>query len=418
MEGAEKILDLEAEGCFRFFWDGANVESDSPGYGLIIDTNKEPRRSSIASVGFGLSAIIIGIERGWITYKDGYDRTLGTLKTLLNNVEHYKGFFAHFIDIKTGRRIDRCEFSTIDTAILLNGAITSGEYFGGKIREIADKIYERVDWNFIVDKKKGQFFMHYWPEIYPKGHSGLGGHWDYYAEQLMMYILAAGSPTFPIGPQLYYNMGKLYGEYNGNIFVRGWYNSIFIHQYSHAWFDSAKYVDRDGINWFENSVKATLQNRQYCIDNPEGFKTYHHNSWGLTACSGPNGYSGRYGPAPSGLTEEVNINDGTVPPCGAAGSLPFTPKESLDALNYMYETFPKLWGKYGFYDSYNLDQDRPWFSDQYIGVNKGITLLMIENYRSGLIWDLYMKNRHVQKGLEVLLFERIDEIDSHRENIA
>ena len=407
MEGAKSILDLEAKGCFEFFWNEANTEPNSPGYGLILDTNTDPQRASIASVGFGLSAIIIGVERGWITYDAGYRRTLGTLRTLLNNVEHHKGFYAHFIETETGNRMGQCEFSTIDTAILLNGALTSGEYFGGEIKELSDEIYRRVDWNFIVDEENNWFYMHYWPEIYPEGHSGLGGHWDYYAEQLMMYILAAGSPTSPVGPKLYYSMKKLIGQYNGSIYIRGWHDALFIHQFSHAWFDSAKYIDRDGINWFKNSVKATLANRQYCIDNPEGFITYHSNSWGLTPCLGPNGYSGRYGPSPSGLIEEVNQNDGTVPPCGAAGSLPFTPKESMEALNYMYETFPKLWGKYGFYDSYNLEQERPWFSEQYIGINKGITLLMIENYRSGLIWNLYMKNEHIQRGLEILMFKNV-----------
>lgn len=418
MEGATKVLDLEAKACFDFFWNEANIDLNSPGYGLILDTNVDSQRASIASVGFGLSAIIIGVERGWITYEEGYERTLGTLTTLLEHVEHYRGFYAHFIEMQTGKRMGQCEFSTIDTAILLNGALTSGEYFGGKIKELADKIYRRVDWDFIVDEKNKWFYMHYWPEIYPEGHSGLGGHWDYYAEQLMMYILAAGSPTSPVGPHLYYNMKKLIGEYKGSLYIRGWYDGLFIHQFSYAWFDSAKYIDRDGINWFENSVKATLANRQYCINNPDGFSTYHSNSWGLTPCLGPNGYSGRYGPSPSGLIEDVNQNDGTVPPCGAAGSLPFTPKESMEALNYMYETFPQLWGKYGFYDSYNLDQKSPWFSNQYIGINKGITLLMIENYRSGLIWNLYMKNKHVQKGLEVLMFKKVDNRYSHIENVA
>ncbi len=403
MNGVE-LLKLEAKGCFDFLWEQVNADVHSPGYGLIVDSADRPEIASIASVGFGLSAIPIGIERGWITYGQGFERALGTLNTLMTNVENHKGFYAHFVDIKTGKRINNCEYSTIDTAILVNGAITVGEYFGGRIKELALRIYRRVDWNFIVDKANKRFYMHYWPEIYPEGHSGLGGQWDYFAEQLMMYLLAAGSPTSKVGPELYYNMGKLLGEYKGNIYIRGWYNSLFIHQFSHAWFDAAKYVDRDGINWFDNSVKATLANRQFCIDNPEGFKTFNANAWGLTACAGPNGYCGRYGTLPSGIVQEVNSNDGTVPICGPAGSMPFTPKESTEALLYTYENYPQLWGRYGFYDSYNLDQKEPWFSKQYIGINKGITLLMIENYFSGLIWDLYMKNQFIKDGLKTLLF--------------
>lgn len=401
------LLEQEARYCFNFLWEHTNTDINSPGYGLIIDTTDKPEVASIASVGFGLSAIPIGVERGWITYEQGYERTYSTLKSLIHNVDQYKGFYAHFTDIKTGKRYNNCEYSTIDTAILVNGAITCGEYFDGQIKELAEEIYKRVDWNFIVDKENKWFYMHYWPEIYPEGHSGLGGQWDYFAEQLMMYILGAGSPTSKVGPELYYNMGKLIGRYKGEIYIRGWYNSLFIHQFSHAWFDFKKYFDRDGINWFDNSVKATLANRQYCIDNPEGFRTFGANSWGLTACAGPKGYCGRYGILPSGIVEDVNSNDGTVPICGAAGSLPFTPKESIQALLYAYENFPQLWGEYGFYDSYNLDQDEPWFSKEYIGINKGITLLMIENYLSGLIWELYMNNSYIKEATKTLMFNSV-----------
>ena len=402
-----KLLELESRLCFNFLWEQVNSNPQSPGYGLIVDSTSQPEVASIASVGFGLSAIPIGIERGWITHFEGYERVLGTLNTLINNVENHRGFYAHFVDMETGKRLNNCEYSTIDTAILINGAICVGEYFDGRIRELAEILYRRVDWNFIVDKENDWFYMHYWPEIYPGGHTGLGCQWDYFAEQLMMYILGAGSPTSRTGPELYYKMGKLTGEYKGEIYIRGWYNSLFIHQFSHAWFDSARYVDRDGINWFSNSIKATLANRQYCIDNPEGFRTYQANAWGLTACVGPNGYCGRYGTLPSGIVDEVNNNDGTVPICGPAGSMPFTPQESTEALLYTYENYPRLWGKYGFYDSYNLDQPEPWFPQEYIGINKGITLLMIENYFSGLVWDLYMKNQYVRDGLKTLMFREI-----------
>ncbi|HZJ58195.1 MAG TPA: glucoamylase family protein [Clostridia bacterium] len=402
-----KLLKLESRLCFNFLWEQVNSDPKSPGYGLILDSTNQPKIASIASVGFGLSAIPIGIERGWITSAEGYERVLGTLNTLINNVDDHKGFYAHFVDIKTGERWNNCEYSTIDTAILINGAICVGEYFGGKIKELSEVIYKMVDWDFIVDKENNRFYMHYWPEIYPEGHSGLGGQWDYFAEQLMMYILGAGSPTSKLGPELYYRMGKLTGEYKGEIYIRGWYNSLFIHQFSHAWFDSAGYVDRDGVNWFNNSVKATLANRQYCIDNPEGFRTYNSKAWGLTACAGPGGYSGRYGTLPSGIVDEVNNNDGTVPICGPAGSVPFTPQESMDALLHAYECYPSLWGKYGFYDSYNLDQAEPWFSKEYIGINKGITLLMIENHLSGLVWDLYMKNQFIKDGLKTLMFSEV-----------
>lgn len=401
MKELGELLEIEARACFNFFWEQANTDPASPGYGLIVDITTRPERASIASVGFGLTAIVIGVERGFITYEEGYKRTLGTLKTLAHNVANYRGFYAHFVDINTGRNIYNSEYSTIDTAILVNGAVVSGEYFGGEVKELSDLIYERIDWQYIVDDRNKWFYMH----IEEDGK--LVGHWDYFAEQLMMYILAAGSPTSKVGPELYYRMGRLMGDYNGDVYVRSWHNALFTYQFSHAWFDSARYVDRDGFNWFDNSVKATLANRKYCIDNPEGFKTYGENSWGLTACSSPSGYSGRFGISPSGLTEEVNKNDGTVPPCGPAGSIPFTPEESIAALQYMYESFPELWGRYGFYDAYNLEGKEPWFAKWYIGINKGITLIMIENYRSGLIWNLYMENDYIKEGLENLMFKEI-----------
>ena len=156
VEGIQ-LLKQEARRCFNFLWDYANRDPKSLGYGLIIDSTAKPEVASIASVGFGLSAIPIGVERGWIAYNQGYERAYGTLKTLMNNADHFKGFYAHFVDIKSGKRHNNCEYSTIDTAILVNGAITCGEYFGGSIKELAEEIYKRVDWNFIVDRVNNWF---------------------------------------------------------------------------------------------------------------------------------------------------------------------------------------------------------------------------------------------------------------------
>lgn len=152
MRKLDKILELEQKGCFRFFWEQANTDPKSSGYGLIADITIEPGRASIASVGFGLSAIIIGVERGFITYDQGYERALGTLNTLLKNVDSYRGFYAHFVDINTGEKWAGSEYSTIDTAIVLNGAITAGEYFGGAVKDLVDDIYGKIDWNYI-DRK-------------------------------------------------------------------------------------------------------------------------------------------------------------------------------------------------------------------------------------------------------------------------
>lgn len=406
------ILDLEAKGCFDFFWNEATTEGN--GYGLIRDNTHAFAKdvASIASVGFGLSAIVIGIERGWITYEEGYERTLGTLKTLYYDVEHYEGFFYHFINMKSGKREWKCEVSIIDSAIAIMGALTSSEYFGGEIKEYFDKIYKRINWDFYLDKEKNMFYMGYHPE------SGFLAWWDLYAEQLMMYVLGVASPTNPVDKSLYYTFGRKVGKYGENEFVFTHTGSIFTYQFSHAWIDFRNTQDKLKMNWFENSVKASLASREYCKDNPNGTKTLNENAWGMTACETPHGYDGRMGTAPSGNKDTVHLADGTVPPCGAIGSIVFTPQESIDAMNYYYDNFPQLWGKYGFKDAYNLDVTPAWFSSCEIGIDKGISLLMLENFRSELIWKLTMKNEYIQKGMELLEIRTIDKDDKDETVVA
>jgi hypothetical protein len=397
----EEILELESIGCFQFFWREANTDKNSPGYGLIRDRVPSGGEiASIASVGYGLTALVIGVERGWVKYEQACERALGTLDTLWNNVEHVNGFYYHFIDMNTGRRYKNSEVSNVDTAIAICGAITAGEYFGGQVKERSQQIYERINWEWFRDPARNQFYMGYSPE------QGFAGYWDFYAEQMMMYFLGAASPTYPVNSDIFYGFIRHEASYgNGQAFVNSWFGSIFTYQFSHAWFNLKGKVDKGGIDWWQNSVIATIASRQYCIDESKKFKTFGENSWGLTACDGPYGYSGRYGAPPSGSKamgkfNMMHNNDGTVTPCGAAGSIVFTPVEAIDALSYYYKNFPELWGKYGFKDAYNLDVSPAWFAEDYIGIDKGITLLMIENYRTGIIWDVFMKNKYVQLGME------------------
>ncbi|HOV53611.1 MAG TPA: glucoamylase family protein [Fervidobacterium sp.] len=391
-----EILELESRKSFDFFWQEANTNKDSKGYGLIRDRAPgNPQISSIASVGFGLTAIAIGAERGWVTYEQAYERVLGTLNTLLNNVPQENGFFYHFLDMETAKRAWNSEVSIIDTAIALCGALTAGEYFGGEVKQKAEQLYKRVNWPWFVDNKVKQFYMAYSPE------KGFQGHWDFYAEQFMLYFLAAGSPTFPADPNLFYSFQRHYGSYGGGKrFIHSWFGSIFTYQFSFAWFDLRNMIDKSGVDWWENSVIAITSNRKYCIDNKGKFKTFGENSWGLTACDGPKGYEGRYGTPPSGYNNDQHYVDGTVPPAGAAGSIVFLPDESIAALEYYYKNYPQLWGKYGFKDAYNIDVKPAWYAQDVIGIDKGITLLMIENYRNEFVWKYFMKNAYVQSGIE------------------
>lgn len=397
----EELLKLESRACFEFFWNEVNTDINSPGFGLISDrVPTDGTMASIASVGFGLTAIVIGVERGWIQFEQGYVRTLGTLNTLWNNVENVNGFYYHFIDMNTGRRWGNCEVSNVDTAIAICGALTAAEYFGGEVKEKAQQIYERVNWEWFRDPVRNQFYMGYSPE------KGFEGYWDFYAEQMMMYFLGAASPTYPVNSDMFYSFIRHESSYNNGLpFINSWYGSIFTYQFTHAWFDFKGLVDKDGVDWWQNSVKASIASRQYCIDESKRYKTFGENSWGLTACDGPFGYSGRYGAPPSGSKfmgryNTHHRNDGTIPPCGAAGSIVFTPVEAINSLCYYYENFPQLWGKYGFKDAYNLDVSPVWFAEDYIGIDKGITLLMIENYGTNLVWDIFMKNKYVQLGIE------------------
>lgn len=407
-----KVLDLEAKGCFDFIWNEANTDFNSPGYGMVVDTTLKPGRASIASVGFALSGIVIGIERGWITYEQGYERVLGTLKTLRDNVPHHNGFFVHFIHMDTCERFNNCEYSTIDTALCLNGVVIVSEYFGGAIKEIANELLNRTDWKWLVTSKSGKEILRMSFNQEDSDNAQNNGWssamWDHYAEHLMMYFLAAGKEEFDgdLARKLYFDFERKTGSYKSRNFVYCFGGALFIHQFSHAWFDFSKYIDARGMDWFDNSIQATIANRNYCIDNSSKYKTLNKNAWGLTASASPNGYT-VYGAAPYGnndLSYEPPI-DGTVMPCGPAGSLPFLPKECVESLEYMYENFPKLWGKYGFYDSYNLELDKEWYSNCYIGIDKGITLLMIDNFQNGTTWKYYMESDFIKKAIQVLGFQ-------------
>ena len=394
----KKLIMKELKKSYNFFIKEINTNKKSNGYGLIRDkTIFANNIASIASVGYGLAALIIGVEHKWINYKNAYDRANRTLDTFINNVEGKNGFYYHFINMQTAKREWNCEISIIDTAIFICGAITAGEYFGGQVKEKAEILYKKINWEWYRNIDTNYFYMGYNPE------KGFGGHWDMYAEQLMIYILGVSSPTFPVDKSTYYDFERKKANYkNIKDIIYTYCGTLFTYQYSHAWINFMNLKDSDGINWFENSIKATKANRQYCIDNADKFKTYGANSWGSTACVGPKGYCG-FGAKPCDVDLNVE-NDGTIAPCGAIGSIVFTPKESIKAMEYYYNNFPKLWGKYGFKDAYNLEGSKPWFAKEYIGIDKGIGILMIENYLNGTIWRYFMKNKYVKNGLDKLGF--------------
>lgn len=390
-EDLAKVISYESKGSFDFFWECANTEAGSPGYGLICDRYPgSPGIASIASVGFGLTATPIGIEKGYITREQGADRASQTLDTLLK-MDREHGFFFHFVDMETGKRAWESEVSSIDTSILMMGILTAGEYFGGDIAVKAQKLYDEVDWPWFLDTSKNMFYMAYRPE------KGFEGHWDFYAEQLMLYILAAGSDTHPVDDGPYYTFTRHYGRYGTEeAFIHSWFGSLFTYQFSHAWIDFRGLTDRKGVNWFDNSVQASLSQVNFAIANDNQYTTIGPDAWGLTACDGPDGYNGLYGAPPSGFDNQQQVIDDTVPPSGAIGSIIFVPQQSALAMLH-YDSIENLKGKYGFKDAYNLT--RNWYDSDVIGIDKGISLLMLANYEDDAVYKITMKNRNLLQGL-------------------
>lgn len=402
---AERVILEEMEASFRFFWEQTNTDESTGGYGLINDRYpNNPNMASVASVGFGLTAIPIGIKHGWITKEEGLKRSLKTLQSFID-LPHINGFYYHFMNKTTGMRSPGSELSVIDTGLFVAGALFVGEYFGGEVKTVANKLYERIDWNWYIDPVRNMFYMGYYPEEEPK----FRGHWDFFAEQLILYILGAGAPkeAYRMDKRVYDAFIRHKASYaGGEPFIHSWFGSIFTYQFSHAWLDFRHLEDEQGVNWFTNSVHATIANRQYAMDMSQTFKTFGENSWGMTASDGPKGYSGKYGSKPSGYDNNSHINDGTIPPAGSLGSIVFLEDKVKEAILY-FETIDGLKGKYGYKDAYNFEGETPWISDDVIGINKGIGLLMMQNYFDSFVWDLFMQNDYVQDGFERLNFKTV-----------
>ncbi|MCB8978514.1 MAG: hypothetical protein H6657_13910 [Ardenticatenaceae bacterium] len=381
-------------GAFNFFWEQANTDPDSAGYGLIRDRFPgSPGIASMASVGYGLTAYIIGVEKGYITYDEGYERANGTMDTLLS-MDRTEGFYYHFVDMQTGERAWNSEVSSIDSSILFMGVLTAGQYFGGDVQTKAEEIYDGVNWPWFLDESRNMFYMAYRPG------EGYAGHWDFYAEQLMMYVLAAGSDTFPVDETPYYTFNRHYGKFgDGAGFIHSWFGSLFTYQFSHAWIDFRGYTDEEEVNWFDNSVAASQAQVDFAIARDDEYLTIGPDAWGITASDGPGGYNGLYGAPPSGFDNNSHKIDDTVAPAGAIGSIIFVPEAAIDAM-LNYYSIESLKGEYGFVDAYNLTED--WFAKDVIGIDKGISLLMLANYQNDLVYQTSMTNEHILRGLENL----------------
>jgi hypothetical protein len=390
LENESFLDDLERQGCL-FFW-----EQGSPNTGQVLDRStyvldgaRDPRRmASIASTGFGLTALAIADKRGYFPHGQIVERVRTTLDWHLNQMPEVHGFFYHFTDIETGARFRRSEVSSIDTSILLCGVLTAKAYFDDpRIQAQAEQIYERVDWPWLLDGGD-TFSMGWQPET-----GLLESRWSHYCELMMIYLLAIGSPSHPVPPEMWNNFSRPVIHYAGYDYVSG-NDPLFTHQFSHAWFDFRHRRDAYA-DYFENSVIATRAHKAFCLSYPEW---YNEDYWGVSASDSAQGYTGWGGPPAIGQL------DGTVVPCAAAGSLPFLPAECLAVLRAMRADWgSRAWGRYGFVDAFHPAQN--WYDPDVIGIDQGISVLMAENLRTGFIWKTFMSIPECQLAMQLAGFK-------------
>lgn len=396
----EELLTLIQEMTFKYFWDYAHPVS-----GLSRERLNSGETVTSGGSGFGIMAIPVGIERGFITREEGAERLLTIVTFLDEKAERFHGAYSHWLDGTTGKAID---FSAkddggdlVETGFLIEGLLTVQQYFDldnpteAAIREKITKIWEEVEWDWYL-RSTDALYWHWSPEHEWAMNMAITG-WN---EALITYVLAASSPTHPISKEVYDQGWARNGKMiNGKKYYditlplgTSYGGPMFFAHYSFLGLDPRNLKDQYAEYWEQNVAHAKI-NHAYCAANPKKFYGYSDECWGLTASDIPNGYT---------ASSPTNDN-GTIAPTAAVASIPYTPEESLKAIRYFYYILgDKLVGEYGFKDSFNLS--KRWFAPSYIAIDQGPIILMIENYRTGLLWDLFMKNQDVQAGLEKLGF--------------
>jgi hypothetical protein len=424
------LLDDVERRTFDFFWVSTN-----PANGLAPDRYPAPSFSSIAAIGFALTAYPVGVERGYVSRAQAAARVVTTLRFLRDapqgvdaaGMAGYHGFFYHFLDLSTGRRYRSSELSTIDTALLMAGVLFAASYFDGAsadevaARGLADELYRRVDWTWAADGG-GLVALGWTPEA--------GFHrlrWRGYNEAMILYVLGLGSPSSPLPDAAWHNWTAHYDaawltQY-GQTFLS--FPPLFGHQYSHVWIDfrgiQDAYMRGKGSDYFQNSRSASYAQQAYATANPLRWRDYGPRIFGLTACDGPGSLTASYagerrvfrGYAARGIGGAATYDDGTIAPTGALGSIAFAPEIVLPALAEMRTRYGgNLYSTYGFLDAFNpslsvavpvrsgrIVPGAGWFDDGYLGIDQGPIIAMIENYRSELIWRVMRANPYVRRGL-------------------
>ncbi len=429
------VADLERR-TFDFFWDTTDAKT-----GLAPDRWPSPSFASIAAVGFALSAYPLGVARGYITRAQALERTLRTLEFFAaapqgpgkTGVAGYKGFFYHFLDMKTGHRFDRCELSTVDTALLLMGMLHAQSFFDGasadeaRVRTLVDTVYGRVDWAWAQVRPPS--ISHGWtPE-----EGFIRSDWKGYNEAMMVYLLALGSPMRPVKPEAWDAWTSTYdrdswGDFGNAAQPHLRFPPLFGHQFTHCWVDFRgirdAYMRRRGLDYFENSRRATYAQQAYAQANPLGWQGYSAEIWGISASDGPADVEHDYITV-TGKTEKRRFisyagrgmghyDDGTLAPYAAGSSIAFTPEIVIPTLKAIRERYPHTWNRYGFWDCFNpsfnftdvklqhgrIEPGLGWVDHDMLGIDQGPMLAMLGNHRGELIWQAMRKNAHLVRGLK------------------
>lgn len=411
----DMLLDSIGRAAIDYF-----LQTINPVNGLVPDTSREGSPCSIAVVGFALSVYPSAVERGWLSRDEAVERSLAALRFFRDSDQSggpdatgYKGFYYHFLDMQSGKRVWRCELSMIDTAVLLAGALTAMRYFDAEtsreneLREIADQLYRRVDWRW-SQHGRGTIMQGWKPE---SGFLHYG--WEGYSESIVLYVLGMGSPTHPLSDSAYSAWTATYqweNLYDIDFLYAG---PLFIHQFSHAWLDLRgirdAFMREVHSDYFENSRRAVLVQREYARQNPLEFTGYDDDCWGLTASDGPTvdtveiagelprlfGYAARgvpYGP-----------DDGTLTGWSPVASLPFAPAIAMSAVRSMHGRYPEMHPDGRYASSFNPGlvgtDGKCWVSHGHYGLDQGIVAMMIENHRTGLTWRLMRRCPYVVTGL-------------------
>lgn len=424
-------IDKLQQDTFNYFW-----ETTDPETGLAPDRYPSDSPASIAAIGFALTSYGVGVERGYIQRDEAIERTLSTLRTLwklpmgpaAKGTAGYKGFYYHFLNMHDGTRYTnwQVELSTVDTALMVAGILFAQSYFDQdnesekEIRELADLIYLRVDWQW-AQNKHPLISLGWYPE---KGF--INYDWVGYNEAMLVYLLGLGSPTHPIEKNAWDAWVDHYeDDWGGEHLPHLTFAPMFGHQYSHVWFDFREiqddYMRQKQSDYFVNSQKAVLAQREYAIANPSKWSGYSENIWGITASDGPGDVKMPHGDSTRefraysarGVALNHSFDDGTLAPTALGGSLPFAPEIIIPTLQNIYNQYGQyLYGEYGFLDAFNLSYTYPeapgggrvvpgvgWFGTDYIGIDQGPILIMAENLRSELVWKTMKKNKYFNTGL-------------------